>query len=119
MHTPLCAKHLHRLRNEVEIIPLICEALEMQHKTSEGKFRFLCPCCHDYDTACNPKTNLARCFRCNRNFNPIDMVMTAQRYSFLQAVEFLDRILNFRAAAREIFLPASGQVGNRRASGLP
>lgn len=109
MHTQLSTQRLRCLRNEVRIIPLISEALEMHHKISDGKFRFLCPCCHDYDTACNPKTNLARCFRCRRNFNPIDLVMAVQRYSFLQAVEFLDRILARRAALRDLFRPRAGQ----------
>ena len=40
----------------------------------------------------NPKTNLARCFRCEKNFNPIDMVMVVKRFNFVEAVEFLDKI---------------------------
>ncbi|WP_208596420.1 hypothetical protein [Desulfonatronospira thiodismutans] len=40
-------------------------------------------------TACNPRTNLARCFRCERNFNPIDLVMVVKGLNFREAVEFL------------------------------
>jgi DNA primase len=85
--------HLRELRNRIEIIPLIAEVLELIYKTHDGRFRFMCPLCHDFDTAVNIDTNLARCFRCQRNFNPIDMVMTVKRYSFMQAVRYLEPIL--------------------------
>ena len=49
----------------------------------------------------NTKTNLARCFRCKRNFNPIDMTMTVKRYSFIQAVRFLEPILEHVLAYAE------------------
>jgi len=32
---------------------------------------------------------LARCFDCKKNFNPIDMVMTVGKCSFIEAVEKL------------------------------
>ena len=61
----------------------------------------MCPLCRDFDTAVNTTTNLARCFRCKRNFNPIDMTMTVKRYSFIQAVRFLEPILQrLRARAK-------------------
>ncbi len=93
MHT-LDKEHLRELRNRIEIIPLIAEVLELLYKTHDGRFRFMCPLCHDFDTAVNPETNLARCFRCQRNFNPIDIVMTVKRYSFMQAVRYLQAILD-------------------------
>ena len=55
--------------------------------------RFLCPLCREFNTAVNPRTNLGRCFRCEQNFNPIDMVMIVKGYSFLQAVEYLSSLL--------------------------
>lgn len=85
---------LRELRNRIEMIPLIAEGLELLYKTHDGHFRFMCPLCHDFDTAVNPTTNLARCFRCRRNFNPIDLVMTVKRYSFMQAVHYLQPILD-------------------------
>ena len=94
MLTTLSKDHLRELRNRIEIIPLIAEVLELLYKTHDGRFRFLCPLCHDFDTAVNPTTNLARCFRCQRNFNPIDLVMTVKRYSFMQAVHFLQPLLD-------------------------
>ena len=97
-HT-LSKEYLRKLRNRIEIIPLIADVLQLEFKTHDGRFRFLCPVCHDFDTATHPETNLARCFRCERNFNPIDMVMTVKRYSFMEAVRFLDPILT-RVEAR-------------------
>ena len=101
MADTLSKNHLRELRNRIEMIPLIAEVLELIYKTDDGRFRFMCPLCHDFDTAVNPATNLARCFRCQRNFNPIDMVMTVKRYSFMQAVRYLQPILeHVRARAR-------------------
>jgi len=81
---------LRKLRNEVEIRELIKD-LGLPWKTTEGVFRFLCPVCSDYHTATNPATNLARCFICERNFNPIDLTMIVKNASFLEAVRFLWR----------------------------
>lgn len=93
------SKHLLReLRNRIEIIPLIADVLELLYKTHDGRFRFMCPLCRDFDTAANPRTNLARCFRCQRNFNPIDIVMIVKHYSFIQAVRFLQPILEHHLA---------------------
>lgn len=83
---------LRMLRNEIPIAILIADLLNLENKVSEGYFRFLCPICSGYDTATNQKTNLARCFRCGKNFNPIDMVMQVKRISFVDAVEYLDEI---------------------------
>ena len=94
MSQTLSKPHLRELRNRIEIIPLIAEVLELLYKTHDGRFRFMCPLCHDFDSAVNPATNLARCFRCQRNFNPIDLVMTVKRYSFMQAVRYLQPILD-------------------------
>lgn len=93
MSETLSKPHLRELRNRIEIVPLIADVLELLYKTHDGRFRFMCPLCHDFDTAVNPDTNLARCFRCQRNFNPIDIVMTVKRYSFMQAVRYLEPIL--------------------------
>jgi len=79
---------LRRLRNDVDIAQLICH-LGIPSKRRDGYFRFLCPICREFNTATNPRTNLARCFRCSTNFNPIDLVMRAERLSFLRAVRFL------------------------------
>jgi DNA primase len=83
---------LRSLRNDIDIAKLIAGPLDWPSKMSEGQFRFLCPMCSEFNSATNPKTNLARCFGCQKNFNPIDMVMTVRRCSFDQAVRFLRRL---------------------------
>ena len=83
---------LRKLRNDIPIAILIADILEMPHKTVQGYFRFLCPLCAGFDTATNPKTNLARCFTCKRNFNTIDLTMIEKRKDFRDAVQFLQGI---------------------------
>lgn len=89
----LSAQFLRTLRNDIPIDQLIASVLAIPNKTSEGYFRFLCPLCSDFHTAINPKTNLARCFRCKKNFNTIDIVMIDSNSSFLDAVHLLKSIL--------------------------
>jgi len=79
---------LRRLRNDIDI-DLVIKRLRLETRNSQKIFRFRCPLCHGFHTATNPKTNLARCFDCQRNFNPIDMVMATTARSFVQTVEFL------------------------------
>jgi len=83
---------LRRLRNDIPIAILIADILQLPWKTAEGYFRFLCPRCGGFDTATNPKTNLARCFTCKQNLNPIDIAMIVKRQNFREAVQFLDGI---------------------------
>jgi hypothetical protein len=83
---------LRKLRNDIPIARLIADILELPCKTAEGYFRFLCPLCGGFDTATNPKTNLARCFTCEKNFNTIDITMTVKRKNFREAVQFLQGI---------------------------
>lgn len=85
---------LRKLRNDIPVDLLIADILKQPNKISEGYFRFLCPVCGEFMTAVNPKTNLARCFSCKRNFNPIDMVMSVKTYSFIQAVDYLKIVAN-------------------------
>jgi len=79
---------LKRLRNDIDI-DLVIKRLRLETRNSQKIFRFRCPLCHGFHTATNPKTNLARCFDCRINFNPIDLVMAASARSFVQTVEFL------------------------------
>jgi len=93
MAPSLSKAYLRRLRNDIPIRTLIADVLDIPWKIADGRFRFLCPHCGEFDTATHPETNLARCFRCQRNFNPIDITMTHNRHDFLQAVAFLDHYL--------------------------
>jgi len=87
------AETLRQLRNDIPIAQLIADVLGIPSKISEGYFRFLCPLCSDFNTATHPKTNLARCFRCERNFNPIDIVMLDKHLNFVEAVGYLRGIV--------------------------
>jgi len=89
MTSRIDAQLLRRIRNDISVRDLIRGRLEMTWKESEGVFRFLCPLCGDFHTATNPRTNLARCFRCRRNFNTIDLTMIVQGCTFLEAVDIL------------------------------
>ncbi len=80
---------LRKLRNHIPVDLVISNILKQPNKISEGYFRFLCPNCGEFNTSVNPKTNLGRCFSCEKNFNPIDMVMSVKAYSFTQAVDYL------------------------------
>ena len=92
MSRRITRSELRRLRNEINIEKIIRQ-LGIPWKLTDGYyFRFLCPVCNEFNTATNPRTNLGRCFRCSENFNPIDIVMTAERVSFLDAVQLLRRL---------------------------
>jgi len=94
---------LTKLRNQIPIAILISDLLELPNKVSEGYFRFLCPICSEFNTATNQKTNLARCFRCEKNFNPIDMVMEVKKAGFIDAVEYLNEILCRKTKVKKMF----------------
>ena len=84
---------LFMLRNAIPVSGLIEEKLKIPSKVSEGWFRFLCPICGEFRTATNPRTNLARCFVCRRNFNTIDLVMLVKDLNFIDTVEYLKTLL--------------------------
>ena len=84
--------YLYRLRNEVPF-PGLFRKLNWPHKRVSTQLRFVCPICNEHQTSVNPATNLARCFRCQRNWNPIDFTMTITNCDFLQAVTQLEDLL--------------------------
>jgi DNA primase len=84
---------LFRLRNDIPVDLVITRVLDIPSKTSEGYLRFLCPLCSEFNSSINPRANLARCFPCNKNFNPIDLVMAEKGISFSQAVSLLTPLL--------------------------
>jgi len=86
---------LRSLRNDLPIDRLI-RTLDVPCKEREGYLRFLCPRCSEFHTATNPKTNLARCFRCRVNFNAIELVMAVEGYCFVDAVKALVPLLEAR-----------------------
>lgn len=84
------------MRNQIDIAILIADILEIEHRFNEGGFQFLCPLCNEFNTAVNPETNLARCFRCKKNFNPIDITIINKRCRFITAVNFLHPLLGMK-----------------------
>jgi DNA primase len=86
------SRELFELRNNIPIDVLIRDHLKIPSKISDGLFRFLCPLCNEFQTAVNPATNLARCFRCEKNFNTIDLVMQVRGYGFKDSVSFLKEL---------------------------
>jgi hypothetical protein len=81
---------LTMLRNQVNIDRVI-DLLMLDTRQGKDLRRFRCPLCDRFHTATNPKTNLGRCFECQKNFNPIDLVMAATAYDFIETVEFLKK----------------------------
>jgi DNA primase len=81
---------LRMLRNKVKIDRVI-DLLMLDTRQGKDLLRFRCPVCDRFHTATNPGTNLGRCFECGKNFNPIDLVMAATRFEFIETVEFLKK----------------------------
>lgn len=86
------SRELFELRNNIPVDTLIRDHLQVPSKIRDGLFRFLCPLCNEFQTAVNPATNLARCFRCEKNFNTIDLVMEIKEYGFRDSVHFLKHL---------------------------
>ena len=87
------ADFLRMLRNDIPIDEVIVDLLNLEVQKDRKTIRFRCPLCYNFHTATNHKTNLARCFDCEKNFNPIDMVITVGNCDFVDAVKILkDRI---------------------------
>lgn len=85
---------LRKLRNRIPVSFVITDILELPHKFYQEQLVFLCPICREFRTSIHKPTNLARCFLCQKNFNPIDIVISAQSCSFIQAVDLLSPFLN-------------------------
>lgn len=84
---------LRGLRNDISW-ELLFDQLQWPHKQRQGQLAFLCPRCHEYLSAVNPRTNLGRCFYCQTNFNPIDFTMAAKQCDFVDAVRYLKPLLS-------------------------
>ncbi len=82
------ADFLRMLRNDIPIDEVIVDLLNLEVQKDRKTIRFRCPLCT------NHKTNLARCFDCQKNFNPIDMVITVGNCGFVDAVKILKNRFN-------------------------
>ena len=94
MRRRFSAQELFELRNSIPVDALIQDHLRMVAKKRDGQLPFLCPICNEFNTATKWTTNLARCFRCERNFNTIDLVMIVNGSDFVESVRYLKRRLN-------------------------
>ena len=88
------ADFLRMLRNDIPIDEVIVDLLNLEVQKDRKTIRFRCPLCYNFHTATNHKTNLARCFDCEKNFNPIDMVITVGNCGFVDAVKILKNRFN-------------------------
>jgi len=90
---------LRCLRNDVPMTVVIARlGIEQSNRGERSTFR--CPRCATFHTAVNARTNLARCFRCAENFNPIDLVIAVRGVDFRDAVHELREIAHNTTAAR-------------------
>ena len=87
---------LRMIRNQIPIDDVITEMLRLDIRLTDKMLRFRCPLCGNFHTATKLKTNLARCFDCEKNFNPIDLVIEVTQCSFVEAVERLQKGYNDR-----------------------
>ena len=90
---PFTKQQLFQVRNEIDIDWLINEKLNIERQYN-GVWRFRCPICQELNTATQKKTNLARCFGCQKNFNTIDIVIYTKKINFVPSVRFLRSLLD-------------------------
>ena len=99
------SEELYALRNLIPIRFVIDDILGIPNKDVEGVFRFVCPCCHESQTAVNPRTNLSRCFLCKKNFNTIEIFMADRKEDFVAAVKALQTYLSAHTAIPMVTSP--------------
>ena len=90
----LSAERLRTIRNELRI-ESVMETLGLQVKRRGSRLAFRCPSCGTFHTTATPKQNLIRCFLCKRSFNPIDLVIAARRWTFFQAIAYLEDLRRY------------------------
>lgn len=116
------SRELFEVRNYIPVDMLIKDELLIPSKIRDGVFRFLCPICNEFQTATKPTTNLARCFRCERNFNTIDLVMRIRGSRFRESVLFLQHLLgkipNKNEDARQALNKLVSGIGRPMPEGL-
>jgi len=95
---------LHHLRNRIPIQGLI-RYFRLSHRMDGKIFRFQCPVCQAFHTSVMAEANMARCFDCKTNFNPIDMAMSVKNLGFRESVFFLSDLPRFDS-------PENPQRGN-------
>ncbi len=79
------------LRNRVPIDRVIEILPDLAGRNKNGQPSFVCPLCGALTTSINAAHNLARCFSCRRNFNPIELVMHHLKIGFVDSVKWLQK----------------------------
>jgi len=98
----LSKQFLHDLRNKIPVRGLMENELGVRCEMESGIFRFECPLCASFHTSVMKTQNLARCFVCEINFNPIDMVMAVKKTEFRQSADFLANLLESGVPAKSV-----------------
>jgi len=96
---PFTKEQLVQVRNEIDIDWLINEKLNLERQF-KSIWRFQCPMCQQFNTATQKKTNLARCFNCQQNFNTIDLVIYSKKMNFVPSVQFLLSLLGKKTKSK-------------------
>ncbi len=109
----LSKQFLHDLRNKIPVRGLIENELGVRCETESGIFRFECPLCASFHASVMKTQNLARCFVCEINFNPIDMVMAVKKTEFRQSADFLANLLESGVPAKSVGPVAECEYPNR------
>jgi hypothetical protein len=89
MNRRFSARELSFLRNKVPINRVIETMLSVATGNNNTKPSFHCPVCQSVNTSINARHNLARCFDCQQNFNPIEFVMHQLNLNFVDSVKWL------------------------------
>ena len=84
-------EELRRLRNDVPV-ELVFDELRLDSRWRGQRREFRCPKCYGMHVAVHDRVNLARCFRCQRNYNPIDLLMLVPGLKFPDAIRHLRRL---------------------------
>ncbi len=84
-------QQLFVLRNHIPIDKVI-ETLGIHNAIHDGQYRFNCHVCHKMNTGISRKTNLARCFDCEKSYNTIDLVKEVLGLHFLESAAYLEKL---------------------------
>ena len=84
-------QELWEIRNVIPVRFVLEHLCGSECKEIEGYTRFVCPVCHEMRTSIHPEENLGRCFLCQRNFNPIELVMSGCKLAFVESVKLLQK----------------------------
>ncbi len=94
-------QQLFEVRNKIDIDHLISDKLNLERQFN-GRWRFRCPLCQQFNTATQKKTNLGRCFSCQQNFNTIELVIYAKKINFVPAVQWLLPLLENKTSPGQV-----------------